>query len=124
MLYDEYNKGIQLVLRKQKKNEESDENVGLLVDQLKQTFLEECNKICPNSEVLSNIVVDLCYSSSKNKTFAWDVAGEQLFKNVLKKNNYTITFPVKDENGDFEFCGERFLLQTKVIGGEINDDFE
>ena len=124
MLYDEYNKDIQLILRKQKKNEESDENVGLVVDQLKQTFLEECNKICPNSEVLSNIVVDLCYSSSKNKTFAWDVAGEQILQNVLKQNNNTIKFPVKDENGDFEFCGERFSLQTKVIGGESNDDSE
>jgi hypothetical protein len=124
ILYDEYNKNIQLVLRKQRKNEESDENVGLVVDQLKQTFLEECNKICPNSEVLSNIVVDLCYSSNKNKTFAWDVAGEQLFKNVLKKNNNTISFPVKDKNGDFEFCGERFSLHTKVIGGENNDDSE
>lgn len=124
MLYDEYNKSIQLVLRKQKKNEESDENVGLVVDQLKQTFLEECNKICPNSEILSNVVVDLCYSSSKNKTFAWDVAGDQLFQNVLKKNNNTIKFPVRDENGDFEFCGERFSLQTKVIGGENNDDSE
>jgi hypothetical protein len=124
ILYDEYNKSIQLVLRKQKKNEESDENTGLVVDQLKQAFLEECNKICPNSEVLSNIVVDLCYSSSKNKTFAWDVAGEQLFKNVLQKNNNTISFPVKDENGDFEFCGERFSLHTKVIGGENSDDSE
>ena len=124
MLYDEYNKDIQLVLRKQRKNEESDENVGLVVDQLKQTFLEECNKVCPNSEVLSNIVVDLCYSSSKNKTFAWDVAGEQLFQNVLKKNNNVINFPVKDENGDFEFAGERFSIQTKIIGGENNDDSE
>lgn len=124
ILYGEYNKSIQLVLRKQRKNEESDENVGLIVDQLKQAFLEECNKVCPNSEVLSNIVVDLCYDSSKNKTFAWDVAGEQLFRNVLKKNNNTIRFPVKDENGDIEFCGERFSLQEKVIGGENNDDSE
>jgi hypothetical protein len=123
-LYDEYNKNVQLVLKKQKKNEECDENVGLAVDQLKQTFMEECYKVCSNSEVLSNIVVDLCYSSSKNKTFAWDVAGEQLFQNVLKKNNNTICFPVKDENGDLEFCGERFSLQTKVIGGENYDDFE
>lgn len=123
-LFDEYNKNVQLVLKKQKKNEECDENVGLAVDQLKQTFMEECYKICSNSEVLSNIVVDLCYSSSKNKTFAWDVAGEQLFQNVLKKNNNTISFPVKDDNGDLEFCGERFSLHTKTIGGENNDDFE
>lgn len=124
LLFDEYNKNVQLVLKKQKKNEECDENVGLVVDQLKQAFMEECYKVCPNSEALSNIVVDLCYSSSKNKTFAWDVAGEQLFKNVLRNSNDTISFPVKDENGDLEFCGERFSLQTKIIGGENNDDFE
>ena len=123
MLYDEYNTNMQLILRKQRKNEESDENVGLAVDQLKQIFMEECCKVCPNSEILSNIVVDLCYSSSKNKTFAWDVAGEQLFKNVLKKSNNTISFPVKDENGDFEFAGEQFLMHVKTIGGET-DDFE
>ena len=121
LLYDQYNTNMQLVLRRQKKNEESDENIGLIVDHLKQIFLEECHKICPNSEVLSNIVVDLCYSSSKNKTFAWDVAGEQLFQNVLKKNNNTIYFPIKDENGDFEFAGERFSLHEKVIGGDYND---
>ena len=122
-LYDQYNTNIQLVLRKQKKNEEADENVGLIIDQMKQVFLEECHSVCPNSEVLSNIVVDLCYSSSKNKTFAWDVAGEQIFKNVLKNNQNTLNFPVKDENGDFEFAGEKFMVHTKVVGGE-DDDFE
>jgi hypothetical protein len=124
MLFDEYNKNMQLVLRKQKKNEECDENVGLAVDQLKQTFMEECYKVCPNLEVLSNIVVDLCYNSSKNKTFAWDVAGDQIFKNILKNNNNSIRFPVRDENGDFEFAGERFSIHTKIIGGENNDDSE
>ena len=123
-LYDEYNTSVQLILRRQKKNEECDENTGLVMDQLKQVFLEECNKVCPNSEVLSNIVIDLCYSSSKNKTFAWDIAGEQIFQNVLKKNNKTISFPEKDENGDFEFAGERFSIRVMTIGGENNDDFE
>lgn len=121
LLYDQYNTNMQLVLRRQKKNEESDENVGLIVDHLKQVFLEECHKVCPSCEVLSNIVVDLCYSSNKNKTFAWDVAGEQLFQNVLKKNNGVICFPIKDENGDFEFAGEKFALHEKVIGGGCND---
>ena len=41
-----------------------------------------------NTEVLSNIVIDLCYTSNKNKTFAWDVAGEQIFNNILKNNDY------------------------------------
>ena len=123
MMYDKYNTSMQLVLKKQKKNEESDENVGLVVDHLKQIFLEECYKICPNAEILSNIVVDLCYSSSKNKTFAWDIAGEQIFKNVLMNNDNKISFPIKDDNGIFEFAGERFSMHEQIIGGE-NDDFE
>ena len=123
-LYDEYNENIQLILKRQKKNEECDENIGLIVDQIKQIFLEECNKICPNSEVLSNIVVDLCYNSNKNKTFAWDISGDQIFKNVLKNTGNKIKFPVNDENGDLEFAGERFSICEKVIGGENDDDFE
>ena len=121
LLYNKYNTNMQLILKKKKKNEESDENVGLIVDQLKQVFLEECYKICSNSEILSNIVVDLCYSSSNNKTFAWDIAGEQIYQNVLKKNNNVISFPVKAQNGEFEFAGESFVIQKKTIGGEDND---
>jgi hypothetical protein len=123
-LYDEYNKNMQLFLKQKKQNDFGDDEVGFDITHLKDVFIDECSKVCPDIEILANIVVDLCYSSSKNKTFAWDVAGEQLFQNVLKKNNNTISFPVKEENGYFEFAGERFSIQTKVIGGENNDDSE
>ena len=91
---------------------------------IKDVFIDECNKICPNAEVLANIVVDLCYTSNKNKTFAWDVAGEQIFNNVLKNNGYIMQYPIKDEHGDIEFCGKRFSLYTQQIGGDLDVDFE
>ena len=50
------------------------------------------------------------------------MSGEQIFQNVLKNNGYMITYPVKDDNGDIEFCGKRFSLYTQKIGGEINVD--
>lgn len=68
--------------------------------------------------------MDLCYTNSKNKTFAWDIAGEQLFQNVLYKNGNIIYYPTKDENGDIEFGGEKFSLQSKLIGGEYDVDIE
>jgi hypothetical protein len=80
--------------------------------------------VCPNLEILANIVVDLCYTSSKNKTFAWDVAGEQIFNNVLKNNGYVIKYPVKDENGDIEFNGNKYSLYTQQIGGDLDVNFE
>ena len=123
-LYDEYNKGMQLFLKKQKQNDFGDDEVGFDIVHLKDIFINECAKICPSVEILSNIVVDLCYTSNKNKTFAWDVVGEQLFKNVLKNNGYTIQYPVKDDDGDIEFGGQKFSLYTQQIGGDLDVNFE
>jgi hypothetical protein len=123
-LYDEYNKNMQLFLKQKKHNELGDDEVGFDILHLKDVFVDECTKICPRVDVLSNIVVDLCYTSNKNKTFAWDVVGEQLFKNVLKNNGYIIQYPVKDDSGDIEFGGQKFSLYTQQIGGGLDVDFE
>ena len=123
-LYDEYNKNMQLFLKQKNKNELGDDEAGYDVVRLKDVFAQECSRVCPSEEVLANIVVDLCYTSNKNKTFAWDVAGEQIFNNVVKNNNYIITYPVKDENGDIEFCGNKFSLHTQQIGGDLDVNLE
>ena len=123
-LYDEYNKGMQLFLKKQNQNDLGDDEVGFDIVHLKDVFADECNKVCPSSEVLANIVVDLCYTSNKNKTFAWDVAGEQIFNNVLKNSGYIIQYPIKDENGDIEFDGKMFSLHIQQIGGGADVDSE
>lgn len=123
-LYDEYNKNMQLFLKQRKQNEFGDDEVGFDVTHLKDIFIDECAKVCPNTEVLANIVIDLCYTSSKNKTFAWDVAGEQIFNNVLKNNGYLIKYPIKDENGNIGFNGNKFSLYTQQIGGDLDVDFE
>lgn len=123
-LYDEYNKNMQFFLKQKNKNELGDDEVGFDVMRFKNEFINACSAVCPDEEILSNIVVDVCYTTSKNKTFAWDVAGEQIFKNVLKNSGYKISYPVKDDNGDIEFCGKKFVLCTQQIGGEVNVDFE
>lgn len=123
-LYDEYGKSLLLISKGRKQNETTSEDVEFRVVQLKESFMDNCLSICPNSEILANIVVDICYSSNKSKSFAWDIAGDEIFENVLKKNGGKIQFPVKDENGDIEFCGEKFSLCTKVIGGDKYDDFK
>ena len=123
-LYDEYNNNMQLFLKRKNQNELGDDDVGFDVVHLKDIFINECTQVCPNDEILANIVIDLCYTSNKNKTFAWDVAGEQIFNNVLKNNGYTITYPIKDIDGDIEFNGNKFSLYTQQIGGGSDVDFE
>jgi hypothetical protein len=123
-LYDEYNKSMQLFLKGEKNNDSDKEDRTVFAAQLISAFSDACFAVCQNIEALTNIVVDICYSSQKSKSFAWDVVGEQIFKNVLQKNNNVIKYPVKDDNGDIEFCGNKFSLYEQKIGGDLDVDFE
>ena len=123
-VYDEYNKNMQIFLKGVRKNDSDKTERDVIVSQLKNEFANICYSICPNSQVLTNIVIDICYTSNKNKSFAWDMCGEEIFNNILQNNGGSIQFPIKDDNGDIEFCGNMFSLFTKRMDGDDNDDFE
>ena len=77
-------------------------------------FKSKCEEICPNEKELCDIIVDLCYSSSKSKQFVWDICGEVIIDNLLDKNNHMINYPVLvKSDGDFEFGGEQFIMCQK-----------
>ena len=77
-------------------------------------FKSKCEEICPNEKELCDIIVDLCYSSSKSKQFAWDICGEVIIDNLLDKNERMINYPVLvRSDGDFEFGGEQFIMCHK-----------
>lgn len=80
-------------------------------------FKSQCEKICTDERELCNIVLDLCYHSNESKRFAWDVSGEIIVQNLLRKHNGKITFP--SHGGDeFEYCGEMFSMTTVSLYGE------
>lgn len=77
-------------------------------------FKSKCEEICPNEKELCDIIVDLCYSSSKSKQFAWDICGEVIIDNLLDKNDHIINYSVLvKSDGDFEFGGEQFIMCQK-----------
>ena len=123
-LYCEYNKNVQLFLKGAKKNDSLKEERDAFMAQITEEFSNACSRVCPNTESLANILIDICYTSNKSKSFAWDIVGEQIFNNVLKNNGGTIRYPVKAENGDIDFCGKKFSLYTQKIGGDLDVDFE
>ena len=74
--------------------------------------------ICSNEEELCNILIDICYKDVKNsKHFVWSVCGEQIIRNLLSKNNNTVTYPVMVENEDydFEYKGYKFKMFSKGV---------
>lgn len=81
-------------------------------------FRKECSIICPDERALCNVILDICYSKSSTKRFAWSMCGREIIHNLLEKHNRKISFPVLCADGDIEYCGERFAIQTKQI--EVN----
>ncbi len=84
-----------------------------------EEFKTECQIVCPDRFALCDIILDICYNRSSSKRFAWSMCGTEIIHNLLKNNNYTISFPTLDENGDIEYCGSRFRIEDKRIEVEL-----
>ena len=87
-----------------------------------EEFRRECSKICPDDRAFCDIVIDLCYAKKSTKRFAWNMCGETIIQNLLEKNGHRITFPILSENGEIEFGGNGFTMETKQIGVETDGD--
>ena len=85
----------------------------------KDDFKKKAYELCSNAEELCNIVISICYKNTNSKQFAWDICGDIIINNLLKNNNYKVSYPIADINGDIEFCGNKFSMTTEVID-EIN----
>lgn len=78
-------------------------------------FSRECAVACPNSAALCNILLDVCYNKSTAKRFVWKMAGTQIIQNLLDSHDGILSYPTLDENGELEFCGNRYTVKTKRI---------
>lgn len=83
---------------------------------MNEEFRRECSVICPDSRVLCNIILDICYTKSSTKRFAWSMCGDDIIHNLLSSHDGVISYPVPDASGEFEYCGERFAVKTIQIG--------
>ena len=126
-LYKEYCKQVKLYVENANINKVSTEDKHMNEYLMNNNFRRKCYQICPNEDMLCNIVLDMCYTSSnESKKFAWDMCGKAIIKNMLIKNNHMIKFPEFDTDGDIEFHGERFSIKEICLkeDDEIDDSIE
>ena len=81
----------------------------------KQIFKSDCETACPDVNKLCNILIDICYNNRNKKQFVWDVCGDVIIQNMLKKNNNKISFPTRDSNGYIKYRGENFKMKTITL---------
>lgn len=108
-LYAQHNERLQAFRQCQKKNRADAD--GCDAENIRRIFTEESFKVCSNSRVLCNIVVDLCYRQIGSQQFAWDICGFDILANLLKRNGGKITFPTRDPQGDIVYGGNKFSMK-------------
>lgn len=123
MLYQDYQRRLD-AFQKRRRSEKIDtfecwSQRKIFVDRFKR----ECETICSNESELCDIVLDICYKAEKTKQFAWDICGNVILDNLLRNKNGVIHFPklANEDEGEFEYCGEHFVMCEKLIGGDNNN---
>ena len=106
-------------LNSRKTNNEEERKILLAdKDRLLEVLIEDISSICPNQESLCDILLDICYTGKMSKSIVWDVCGDQIIENMLKKHDNMLTYPEKCSESEFSCCGAKFVSKTIKIGGE------
>lgn len=79
--------------------------------ELKQEFLHQCSLLCSDRFTLCDMLIDLCYKRNNAKWFVWDMCGDEIIENLLVRSGMKIFYPVRDDNGDVVYRGERFAMR-------------
>lgn len=110
-------------LNSRKINNEEERKILLVdKDRLLEVLIEDITSICPNQETLCDILLDICYTGKMSKSVVWDVCGNQIIENMLKKHDNVLTYPEKCLEAEFSCCGTKFFSKTIKVGGEKADE--
>ena len=114
-LFDEYNRRLRsYVVQSAYEKLDHDKFVSQMA-MLRDEFVSECDKICPNSSTLCDILLDMCYKRSSTKKFVWAICTPQIIRNLLEKNGMKISFPELDDCGEIYYGGNRYKLKSKIL---------
>lgn len=115
-LHDEYNQRLRSHVIFAQNERSNDSDLRSEIFMMNDEFKKECSIVCPNREILCNIILDICYTRSSTKRFAWNMCGTDIIHNLLSVNDNTISFPSLDKDGDIEYCCNRFSIKSKKVG--------
>ena len=119
-LYKEYLKEYEGI-RPHNHTQAQKEEFQIALANLNERYRRKCIETCTNEYELCNIVLDLCYTTNKSKTFAWEMCGSTIIDNLLKQNGYQIHYLEADDNGDVEYQGRKFSRKTLSLNKEEDE---
>lgn len=124
-LYDEYNKRLKAYAIFSSFERIDEWDSALELNAINEDFKQKCAMACPDRFALCNIVLDICYRKNSTKRFAWNMCGEEIIENLLNNNGRTISYPaLAEEDGDIEYCGNRFRVESIKVEDMSDDSAE
>lgn len=79
-------------------------------------YKEKLEELCCNDyEIITNCLVELLYKQPVSKQFVWDICGKYILNKLIIDNDFNINIPVKDADGDIEWCGEKYIITKERI---------
>lgn len=117
-LYDDYTKRLQSYAVYAARERVDVDEIMSHITMMKHEFTKSCSQACSNASTLCDIILDICYKKSSSKRFAWSICQNEIIDNLLKNSGGMIRYPMLSPDGDIEFCGNRFVLCDKKIGGD------
>lgn len=117
-ILDDYEREVKTIHMYADANHMDDDAVSSYKSILSEVVQQECYCNCSNLDELCNIVLDLTYGRGRSYQVAWDVCGDVIIRNLLRRNNQRIRCYMKDPGGDIEYMGERFSAKILFISDE------
>lgn len=118
IIYKEYVKAKRACSENMKSYKISREDFSTDLKDIKEFYKKQCEITCSNSKELCDIVIDLCYTHNKSKSFAWDVCADQIIENLLEKNGNKISYITANENGNIKYDGMTFERRDYIVDNE------
>ena len=100
--------------------DDDEESVSDQIMKLNIDLEEGCFSICPNEQVLCEILLDICYRDGMDVNIVWNLCGDTIVQKLVNKSGM-YTYPEQDANGDFSYGGIKFAMKSVTVGGEKDD---
>jgi hypothetical protein len=101
-------------------HEDAEDNTADQIIKLNADLEENCFSICPDEQVLCEILLDICYGDGGDTNIVWSLCGDTIVSKLLSKSGM-YSYPEQDPNGEFCYGGMKFMMKNVTVGGEAND---
>ena len=122
-LYKEYKKEKKNINKKNKQHYDYDYET---IEQFNSYFRNLANNISSNGSELVNLAVDICYTIHPldNKSFLWNVFGDDLINNIIMNKQNKIEIPFLDIRGDINYLGNKYKMKEVEITDHIGETYD